>query len=244
MLQRERNNKLMNLEAMAASIAHEVSQPLTAIAANGSAALRFIGRSPPNLEEARSALDRIITASRHAGEVFENIRALFGNADQRQQPIDVNEIVLGALRALRGELDDHSVTTRTELTSGLPLVMGHSGQLQEVLLNLARNAIEAMDAVKENRVLEVRTERDGTDAIIVAVRDTGPGIDPAKSDRVFDPFVTTKAKGMGLGLAICRMIIERHRGQITVSSDGKRGALFRFVLPIKSLGGDPAPKDG
>ena len=244
MLQRERNNKLMNLEAMAASIAHEVSQPLTAIAANGSAALRFIGRSPPNLEEARSALDRIITASRHAGEVFENIRALFGSADQRQQPIDVNEIVLGALRALRGELDDHGVTTRTELTSGLPLVMGHSGQLQEVLLNLARNAIEAMDAVKGSRVLEVRTERDGTDAVIVAVRDTGPGIDPAKSDRVFDPFVTTKAKGMGLGLAICRMIIERHRGQITASSDGKRGALFQFVLPIKSVGGDPAPKDG
>jgi signal transduction histidine kinase len=240
MLQRERNNKLMNLEAMAASIAHEVSQPLTAIAANGSAALRFIGRSPPNLEEARSALDRIITASHHAGEVFDNIRALFGSADQRQQPIDVNEIVLGALRALRGELDDHSVTTRTELTSGLPLVMGHSGQLQEVLLNLARNAIEAMDAIKENRVLEVRTKRDGTDAIIVAVRDTGPGIDPAKSDHVFDPFVTTKAKGMGLGLAICRMIIERHRGQITASSDGKPGALFQFVLPIKSVGGDPA----
>jgi C4-dicarboxylate-specific signal transduction histidine kinase len=210
-----------------------LESPLAAIAANGNAALRFIGRSPPNLEEARSALDRIVTASHRAGEVFDNIRVLFGSADQRQQPIDVNEIVLGALRALRGELDDHGVTTRTELTSGLPLVMGHSGQLQEVLLNLARNAIEAMDAVKGNRVLEVRTERDGSDAIIVAVRDTGPGIDPAKSDRVFDPFVTTKAKGMGLGLAICRMIIERHSGQLTASSDGKRGALFQFVLPTE-----------
>jgi signal transduction histidine kinase len=232
-LQRERNNKLMNLEAMAASIAHEVRQPLAAIAMNGNAALRFIGRSPPNLEEVRSALDRIVTDSRRASEVFDNIRALFGSADQRQQPIDVNEIVLGALRALRGELDDHGVTTRTELTSGLPLVMGHSGQLQEVLLNLARNAIEAMDAVKGSRVLEVRTERDGSDAIIVAVRDTGPGIDPAKSDRIFDPFVTTKAKGMGLGLAICRMIIERHSGRLTASSDGKRGALFQFVLPTE-----------
>jgi signal transduction histidine kinase len=233
MLQRERNNKLMNLEAMAASIAHEVRQPLAAIATNGNTALRFIGRSPPDLEQARSALDRIVTASHRASEVFDNIRVLFGSADQRQQPIDVNEMVIGALRALRGELDDHGVTTRTELTSGLPLVMGHSGQLQEVLLNLARNAIEAMDAVKGSRVLEVRTERDGSDAIIVAVRDTGPGIDPAKSDRIFDPFFTTKAKGMGLGLAICRMIIERHSGQLTASSDGKRGALFQFVLPTE-----------
>jgi signal transduction histidine kinase len=235
MLQREQNNKLMNLEAMAASISHEVNQPLAAIALNGSAALRFLGHSPPNLEEVRSALDRIVTASHQASEVFGSIRALFGSADQRHEPIDVNEIVLGSLRALRGELDDRGVTTRTELTSELPLVMGHRGQLQEVLLNLGRNAIEAMDAVKDgNRVLGVRTERDERDAIIVAVRDTGPGIDPEKLNGMFEPFVTTKPHGMGLGLAICRMIIERHSGHLTASSDGERGALFQFTLPIKS----------
>jgi C4-dicarboxylate-specific signal transduction histidine kinase len=234
MLQREQNNKLMNLEAMAASISHEVRQPLAAIATNGSAALRFLKRSPPDLEEVRSALDRIVTASHHASQVFDNIRALFGSADQRQEPIDVNAMVFGVLRALRGELDDHGVATRTELTSELPLVMGHRGQLLEVLFNLARNAIEAMDAVKDgSRLLGVRTERHERGAIIVAVRDTGPGIDPEKLDGIFDPFVTTKPQGMGLGLAICRMIVERHNGQLTASSDGKRGALFQFVLPIE-----------
>ena len=235
MLQREQNNKLMNLEAMAASISHEVNQALAAIAMNGSAALRFLGHSPPNLEEVRSALDRIVTASYRASEVFDNIRALFGSAHKRQEPIDVNDIVLKSLRALRGELDNHGVATRTELTSELPLVEGHRGQLQEVVLNLGRNAIEAMDAVNDgNRVLGVRTERDESDTIIVAVRDTGPGIDPEKLNGIFEPFVTTKPHGMGLGLAICRMIIERHSGRLTASSDGERGALFQFTLPIKS----------
>ena len=236
MLQSEQNNKLMNLEAMAASISHEVRQPLTAIAANGSAALRFLARSPPDLQEVRSALDTIVSDSHRAGQVFDNIRALFGSADRRHEPIDVNAMVFGVLRALRGELDDHGVTTRTELTSELPLVMGHRGQLQEVLLNLVRNAIEAMDAVQDgSRVLGVRTERHERDAIIVAVKDTGPGIDTEKLDGIFEAFVTTKPQGMGLGLAICRMIIERHSGQLTASSDGKRGALFQFVLPIKIM---------
>ena len=118
--------------------------------------------------------------------------------------------------------------------SELPLVMGHRGQLQEVLLNLVRNAIEAMDAVKDgSRVLQVRTERHGRDEIVVAVEDSGPGIDPKKLDGIFDAFVSTKPQGMGLGLAICRMIIERHGGQLSASSDGKNGALFEFVLPIK-----------
>jgi signal transduction histidine kinase len=235
MLQREQNNKLMNLEAMAGSIAHEVRQPLVAIATNGSAALRFLEHTPPNLAEVRSALERMVTASHRASGVFDNIRALFGGADQRQEPIDVNAIAFEVLRALRGELDDHGVTTRTKLKSELPLVMGHKGQIQEVLFNLARNAIEAMDAVKDgSRVLEVTTERHGRDEIIVAVRDTGPGIDPAKLDAIFDPFVTTKRHGMGLGLAICRMIIDRHSGKLTASSDGKHGAVFQLVLPIET----------
>ena len=113
--------------------------------------------------------------------------------------------------------------------------MGHGGQLQEVLLNLGRNAIEAMDTVKDgNRVLGVKTERNEREAIIVAVRDTGPGIDPEKLNGIFEPFVTTKPHGMGLGLAICRMIIERHSGHLTASSNGERGALLQFTLPIKS----------
>jgi signal transduction histidine kinase len=235
-LQRERDNKLMNLEAMAASLSHEVRQPLVAISTNGGAARRFLRHTPPNIDEAQSALDAIVIASHRAGEVFDNIRALFGSADiQVREPIDVNEMVLGSLRALDGELNDHGVTSRAELTSEPPFVMGHRGQLEEVLINLGRNAIEAMDAIEEgSRALRVRTEHGDRDTIIVAVEDTGPGIDPEKLRIIFDAFVTTKPKGMGLGLAICRMIVERHDGQLTASSDGKSGASFQFVLPTKS----------
>lgn len=224
---------------MAASISHEVRQPLAAITTNGMAAMRFLGHAPPDLEEVRSTLDRIVTAGHRASEVFDNIRALFGSAAHKGQgPIDVNETVIGTLRDLRGELTDHAITTRTELMPTLPLVMGHRGQLEEVIFNLVRNAIEAMDAIKDgHRVLQVKTKHDHRDSITVAVEDTGPGIDPEKSAGIFDTFVTTTAKGMGLGLAICRMIVERHGGQLTASSDGKRGALFQFVLPIKSAAG-------
>ncbi len=150
-LQQERNNKLMNLEAMAASIAHEVRQPLASIASNGGAALRFLGHAPPNLDETRSALDSIVSDSHRASQVFENIRALFGKADQRQEPLDVNELALGVLRTLRDELKDNAITTHAALNSELPPVMGHKGQLQEVLVNLIRNAIDAMETGIDSR---------------------------------------------------------------------------------------------
>jgi signal transduction histidine kinase len=234
LLEHERDNKLMNMEAMVASISHEVRQPLAAIAASGSAALRFLARASPDLEEVRSNLTMMVGESHRANQVFDNIRALFGRGDKGYEPIDVNEITLGVLRTLGGELNDRSITTRTELMSELALVMGHRGQLQEVLLNLVRNAIEAMDAVEDGRrVLQMRTRRHDRDEIVVAVEDSGPGIDPKKLGGIFEPFVSTKPHGMGLGLAICRMIIDRHGGQLSASSDGKNGALFEFVLPIK-----------
>jgi signal transduction histidine kinase len=187
MLRRQQNNKLINIEAMAASIAHEVRQPLAAIVMNGSSALRFLGMSAPNLEEARSSLNAIVRDGHRASEVFESIRALVRSSDRGMQPIDVNEIIPGALRILRADLNDHGVTTRIELTSELPLVMGHKGQLQEVLLNLASNAIEAMDVNKEgSRVLRLKTEQHGRDAIAVSVEDSGPGIDPEAGDDIFD----------------------------------------------------------
>jgi two-component system, NtrC family, sensor kinase len=241
-LQRERDNKLMNLEAMAASIAHEVRQPLSAIATSGNAALRFLGRTPPDHKEVRSSLSRIISSSHRASQVFDNIRALFGKVDKGHELIDMNEIVLEVLHTLRGELKDRVITVRTELTSQLPLIMGHRGQLHEVLLNLVRNAIEAMDAIKDGRrVLQARTERrDGRDEIVVAVEDSGPGIDPEKLDGIFDAFVSTKPQGMGLGLAICRMIIDRHGGQLSASSGKRRGAVFQFILPRQSVDSDTA----
>jgi signal transduction histidine kinase len=195
MLERERGNKLMNLEALAASISHEVRQPLAAIAMNGGAALRFLGQTPPNHEQIRLALNDLVSESHRARQVFDSIGGLFAGGDQGQEPIDVNEIVLGALRIVRGELDEHGITTRAELTPELPHVIGHGGQLQEVILNLVRNAIEAMDAIKDgSRVLRVRTEHHGHDAITVAIQDSGPGIDPNKIDDIFGAFFTTKPK--------------------------------------------------
>jgi signal transduction histidine kinase len=232
-LERERENKLMNVDAITASIAHEVKQPLTAIATNASSALRFSEKTPPDYDEVRAALNRVIRDSHRASEVFDSIRALFRKTDQAREPIDVSEITLEAVQSLRGELKDHGVTTHTELASELPLVEGQRRQLQQVIVNLVQNAIEAMDSTTDqSRVLRVRTKLRDRDAIIVAVEDTGPGINPKRLDGIFDAFVTTKADGMGLGLAICRTIIESHGGKISALSDGNSGTQFQFVLPI------------
>jgi PAS domain S-box-containing protein len=233
-LERERENKLVNVEAIMASIAHEVRQPLTAIATNGSAAQRFLGKVPADIEEVRACLDRIIRDCGRASEVFDSIRALFQRGDQTRQPIDVNEIALQVLESLQGELKGRSVTTHTELSSGLPPVSGQRGQLQQVISNLVQNASEAMASTTDrNRVLRLKTGLHNRDAIIVAVEDSGPGFDPKNLGSIFDAFFTTKSHGIGLGLAICRMIIQRHGGHLTASSDGKNGAQFQFVLPLQ-----------
>jgi signal transduction histidine kinase len=238
MLQRERDNKLMNIDAITSAIVHEVRQPLAAIAANGDAGIRWLSKTPPDFGEVRAAMTDMVRASHRASQVLESIRALFKNANLEAQPVDLNGITLGALDVLRAELKDHGIITRTELAPELPLVPGHSGQLQEVMLNLVRNAIDAMDSITDRpRVLRVRTECDGRGAVVVSVEDSGSGIAPEKLQSIFDAFVTTKPQGMGLGLAICRMIISRHEGQLSASADNKNGALFQFTLPIKSAVG-------
>jgi signal transduction histidine kinase len=244
LLERERDNKLMNTEAIMASIAHEINQPLTAIVTNGRAALRFLARVPPDHDEVRAALESIISDGHRTSEVFDGIRALFRKVDQGRQPVDVNAIILGVLRSSRGELKDRDITARTELASEVPYVDGNRYQLQQVIFNLVHNAQEAMDTTTDrSRVLRVRTELRGSDAIVVTVEDSGPGIAPEQLDAIFGAFFTTKAHGMGLGLAICRMIIERHGGRLTASSDGKSGARFEFVLPIAAADETSAGKN-
>ena len=148
--------------------------------------------------------------------------------------MDVNEVALEVLQSSRGELAEHRVITRTELASELPLISGHRRQLQQVLSNLVQNAIEAMDTTTDrDRMLRVRTALHNRDAIMVAVEDSGPGLDPKQLGNIFDAFFTTKSHGIGLGLAICRMIVERHGGQLTAASDGNNGARFQFVLPTE-----------
>jgi C4-dicarboxylate-specific signal transduction histidine kinase len=226
----------MNLEAMAASISHEVRQPLTGLTLSGGALLRYLGDTPPKLEKARSAAEKVIAAGHRISQILDDIRNLFGTTERAPGPLNMNDLALSALRALDGELKNHNIVTRAHLKRELPPVMGHNGQLQQVMVNLIQNAIDAMDSVdSDRRVLQVRTEHDGGDAISITIEDTGPGIDPKNSDNMFDAFFTTKPHGMGLGLAICRMIIERHDGKLSVSSTTPHGAVFRVKLPQMKL---------
>ena len=232
-LEGERDNKLMNIEAVTATIAHEVRQPLTAIAINCSAALRFLDRLPLDIDELRAVLNGMVGDCHRVSEVFDTIRALFRRVDQKREPTVVNEIVLDVLQSMQEELTDHGVTTETELASDLQPVDGHRNQLRQVIFNLIHNAIESMDDTTDrSRMLRVTTKSHDPDAIIVAVEDSGPGINPTRLDSIFDPFITTKPDGMGLGLAICRMIVERHDGKLSALSDGKNGARFQLVLPV------------
>jgi PAS domain S-box-containing protein len=233
-LQGERDNKLMNIEAVTASLAHEVRQPLAAISINCSAAENFLERVPPDLDKVRSSLNGVVRDCNRVSEVFETIRALFRRVDQKREPTAINEIVLDVLQSMRQELADHGVATETELAPELQRVDGDRNQLRQVIINLIHNAIESMDSMRDrNRVLRVSTKSLSPHAIVVSVEDSGPGINPTRLESIFDPFITTKSDGMGLGLAICRMIAQRHDGKLSALSDGENGAQFRLVLPVK-----------
>ncbi len=233
MLQRERDNKLMNVGAAISAISHELKQPLTAIVTKGSAARRFLERSPSDIPRVQAILGEIVSASFRANEVLESIRGLFGH-DQEAQPIDINELVRESLRLMHEQLERHRVTIVSQLASDIPLVLAHKGQLQEVFINLMQNSIDAMETMERTRLLRIQTERRGEEAVGISIQDSGKGIDAQMIGTVFDAFVTTKAKGKGLGLAISKMIIERHDGQLTASSPGnENGAIFEIRLPIK-----------
>ena len=166
--------------------------------------------------------------------MFEGFLDLFRGGEQEQQPVDINALALEAIQLLRKELDDHNMLARTKLASELPVILGHSGQLREVILNLIQNAIDAMAATTNRpRVISVATARLGSDSISISLQDTGPGIDPQKLASIFDPFVTTKAKGTGLGLAICKMIVDQHGGKLSAASGADGGARFEITLPTR-----------
>jgi signal transduction histidine kinase len=232
MLLRERKNKLLNLEALASAIRHEVGQPLAAVGLNAQTLELLLNRESPELDRVRSAAEDITSGTHRIGEVLDDIQALFGKARREPTPIDLNDLAREVLRSLDRELKTHKVLARVELWADLPPVIGQRGQLQEVMVNLVQNAIDAMETSDDaERELKLKTERCGDGSVRVTIADTGPGIDPGKSDEIFEAFFTTKPKGMGLGLAICRMIIERHDGQLSVSSARPRGAVFQITFP-------------
>jgi signal transduction histidine kinase len=243
-LQRERDNKLMNLEAVVAAISHELKQPLSALLVKSATALLFLDRTPPDYQKVRSTLGQIVAQVHRASNVLNNIRELFTNAKGAVSPINVNEIVSETIELMRDDLMRHHVTVRVQLMPAPPLSLAHAGQLQEVLLNLIRNAIDAMDAVKnKRRFLRLTTADYRRDAVAVTVEDSGPGIAAEKVDTIFDAFVTTKPQGMGLGLALSRMIIERHSGQL-VAVPSHKGGVFQIILPIAPMTESPTLQGG
>jgi signal transduction histidine kinase len=241
LLERERDNKFMGVEAVVAAISHELRQPLTGITTRTAAARRFLERKPPDIDRVREILEEVAGASFRSTEVIESFRTLVRNSVSEQGLTNVNDLIIESLQALRRELDDCGVTIRIYLVPELPLVMGYNGMLREVILNLVQNAIDAMATVMDRkRLLQIETRRQDADTIVISIRDTGTGIDQKSMPDIFDTFVTTKAKGMGLGLAIARMIVEHHKGQLTVSSDGRTGAMFQFTLPVQIDSVSPA----
>jgi signal transduction histidine kinase len=217
---------------LGASIAHEVSQPITAIAANGNAALRWLAASPPNQEEASRAVASIVKDAGRAGDVIDRVRRLVARVSPSRDDIDMAEAITEALALVRAEIRRNDILLRTELASDLPPVTGDRVQLQQVVLNFVINAIEAMAGVAaDKRELLVSMASDDS-KITVSVRDTGVGVPPDTLDKIFEAFYTTKPAGTGMGLAICRSILEQHGGTVYAAPNYPHGAVFGFTLPL------------
>ena len=225
-------NRVATMGQLTASVAHEVSQPIAATLTNAQAALRWLSSQPPNLEEVRQTLDHIVNDAKRGGEVINQIRALIRKAPARKDSIDINNTILDVIALIRSEVLRHGVSLQTDLATGLPLIKGDRVELQQVILNLILNAVEAMSCLDEEaRELRISTNTDTSNGVLFAARDTGPGLDPTSEDQLFEAFYTTKPDGMGMGLAICRSIIETHGGRLWVTANEPRGAVFQFTLP-------------
>ena len=241
-----RTLRLATMAELAATIAHEINQPLAAITANGSACLRSLQRDPPLLDNAREAADCIVAEGHRAANVISRIRALFNNEKSSRQVVDINDLVHRVLALSRSAIDKQQVAVSTELTPIPAFVVGDPVQLQQVLVNLTTNALEAMDGITNRpRRLTIRSEIERADAVIVSVEDRGRGLDPEHANQIFDSFYTTKPHGIGVGLAISRSIVESHGGTLWVSPVAPFGARFGFTLPLAgAAAGSPTGSDG
>ena len=223
--------RVTTLGELAASIAHEVYQPLTAIAANAEAGLLFLDRENPDLGEACDALRQIIMDGNRADEVIRRVRTLANKTDIQKVPLDINDVIEEVMLIFRHEAIAHGVSLRQELASALPQVLGDRVQLQQVIMNLLMNGIQATSPVTGRRhELRIRSREHGPDQILVAVEDSGTGIELQNVDRLFSAFFTTKPNGMGIGLSICRSIVEQHGGNIWATRNSGAGSTFQFTL--------------
>jgi signal transduction histidine kinase len=232
-------NRRAAIGEMSASIAHEIKQPLSAIVTNSDVGQRWLAKLAPSstVDEASAALKRIVNDAFRANKVVDSVRAMFKKDDEGRVLLDVNDVIREVLALLRIELEEHDVAVKTALSDGAARVLANRIQLQQVVLNLARNAIEAMDAVNgQPRVLKLGSAATESGEFFVTIEDTGPGIDPDVLNRLFEPFVTTKSSGMGMGLSICRSIVEAHGGRLSAAGRNPHGAVFEVVLPLPHRG--------
>ena len=227
-----RVTRMSAMGALAASISHEVNQPLAAVVTNADACVMWLSGEPPNLEEVRAAVDCIAREGTRASDIVRRIRALFSKSAPERVPVQVNELIQQAAGLLQAEISRNKVVLETELAPDVPSAAADPVQLQQVIVNLMLNGIEAMSAVEDRaRRLSIRSEARGNNEILVTIEDSGTGIDPANHKRLFDAFFTTKAQGMGMGLAISYSIIEAHGGRLWASVRGVPGATLQFTLP-------------
>jgi signal transduction histidine kinase len=218
---------------MSAAIAHEIKQPLGAIVTNAAAGLRWLDSSEPDLAEARNALSRIAADGLRTSDVIQSIRGMFAKSEQAARLLDMNELIRESIELVRDELEAARITVQLELAEQLSLISAHKGQLQQIMLNLITNAADALRSIEDRaRLLRIKSEASGSSDVAISVQDNGTGIDLKDIDRIFDAFYTTKNNGMGMGLAICRSIIEAHGGMLSASSGVSQGSIFHIVLPV------------
>ncbi|HTR38204.1 MAG TPA: ATP-binding protein [Bryobacteraceae bacterium] len=229
-----RLTRLSAMGALAASISHEVNQPLAAVVTNADACLMWLSSNPPNLDEARAALESVAREGTRASEVVRRVRAMFANAKPERTTLQMNDLIREVVVLLAALAQRSHVQIETALEPGLPATLGDHVQLQQVLVNLIQNGIEAMrDLSDRPRRLLIRSQTSDSGRILISVRDSGVGIQPKDEKRIFDAFFTTKAQGMGMGLSICNSIIESHGGKLWAAANADHGATFQFTLPAE-----------
>jgi C4-dicarboxylate-specific signal transduction histidine kinase len=224
-------NRVTTMGELTASVAHEVSQPIAASLTNAKTCLRWLAGDTPNLEEAREAAKRIVQDQTRAGEIINRIRLLFKKTAPHRELVDINEVIREMIVLLRGETARYLISLQTQLAANLPRVMGDRVQLQQVMMNLTMNGIDAMTEVDGTRELVIASRRVDDGRLTVSVSDTGVGLPPERADRIFDAFFTTKPHGTGMGLRISRSIVESHGGRLWAGENIPRGAGFHFTLP-------------
>jgi PAS domain S-box-containing protein len=229
-------NRVATIGELAATIAHEVNHPIAATLLNAENARRWLARQPPNLEKAKQSIDRIISDGKRTADIVGRIRNYSKKAPARSEELNIKEAIVEIMELTRGATLEHSVSVKMQLAEKLPNILGDRVQLQQVILNLIMNAIEAMSEVREGRRgLLISTDRYASEGLLVAVADSGPGLTPAGFERLFETFYTTKPSGLGMGLPICRTIVEAHGGRLWATANAPRGAVFQFTVPSRSL---------